>query len=313
MRAFVPSSPAKERPMADTSDDLGLIEELENFQRIARSLKPGPGEIPRLEGIDVHGISRPLKSIVGGDHIVYMDFNARYDLDARIRRAEADGKKRVAEQLRLNKSRIGFLVADVAGHRITDALVAAMLHQAFLLGALYELESFGEITTRLFENIRTRFFRSSTLNKYVTMIYGEINAEGRFRFISAAHPPPLVFSSRYGKFVDIGPERRATSTPIGLFTSSDDVDETRLPNHVGYTDRYRVNEIDLLGRGDILLLHTDGLSEHAGGTFFPERLERIIDGAKDRGAQEICDAIWQEVLAAGEPEDDITFVAVKRG
>jgi hypothetical protein len=29
------------------------------------------------------------------------------------------------------------VVIDVSGHKITDALVAAMLHQAFLLGAIY--------------------------------------------------------------------------------------------------------------------------------------------------------------------------------
>ena len=29
---------------------------------------------------------------------------------------------------------------DAAGHQMTDALLAAMIHQAFLLGALYELD-----------------------------------------------------------------------------------------------------------------------------------------------------------------------------
>ena len=45
---------------------------------------------------------------------------------------------------------------DVSGHRVTDAFMAAMLHQAFLLGAIYELDMFGQVTRRLFENLNTQ-------------------------------------------------------------------------------------------------------------------------------------------------------------
>src|SRR3989442_12596770 len=69
-----------------------------------------------------------------------------------------------------------------------------MLHQALLLGSLYELDTFGHITRRLFENLNTRFYQSSSLHKFVTMIYGEISEDSTFRFLSAAHPPPVVFS-----------------------------------------------------------------------------------------------------------------------
>ena len=55
----------------------------------------------------------------------------------------------------------GIAVIDVSGHRVTDALLTAMLHQAFLLGSLYELDMFGQITKRLFENLNTRFYQSS--------------------------------------------------------------------------------------------------------------------------------------------------------
>jgi hypothetical protein len=33
----------------------------------------------------------------------------------------------------------GVALIDVCGHQITDALLTAMFHQAFLLGILYEL------------------------------------------------------------------------------------------------------------------------------------------------------------------------------
>ena len=83
---------------------------------------------------------------------------------------------------------------DAAGHQMTDALLAAMIHQAFLLGALYELDRYGQITTRLFENLNTRLYRSSGAHKFVSLLYGEVSEEGRSGFLSAGQPLPRVFS-----------------------------------------------------------------------------------------------------------------------
>ena len=87
---------------------------------------------------------------------------------------------------------------------MTDALLAAMLHQAFLLGAIYELDTFGRITKRLFENLNTRFYQSSGAHKFISLIYGEISEDARFRFLSAAHPFPTVFSRRHDRFMEVG-------------------------------------------------------------------------------------------------------------
>ena len=62
-----------------------LIDELANFEDIAKSLIPQPGEVPRLRGIDVCGKTLALNGMVGGDHIIYVDFKKRFDLQARIR------------------------------------------------------------------------------------------------------------------------------------------------------------------------------------------------------------------------------------
>ena len=59
-----------------------LIEELDNFEEIARYLNPSPGEIPELPGVDICGVSIPLRREIGGDHLIYIDFNRRYNLDA---------------------------------------------------------------------------------------------------------------------------------------------------------------------------------------------------------------------------------------
>jgi serine phosphatase RsbU (regulator of sigma subunit) len=296
--------------LTDPLDD--LVDELSNFQDIATTLKPGPGEIPKLPGIDIGGISKPLKELVGGDHIIYIDFNRRYNLDRRILKAEAAGRWEVAAKLRLCRQRAGILLSDVSGHRITDALIAAMLHQAFLLGIYYELDLFGEITTQLFEYINQRFYRTTSVRKYLTMLYGEISEEGRFRFISAGHPRPMVYSREYGRFVEISERRMVSYPPVGMFPSASAVDDQIGPGSLGYKEPYTVNEIDLLAEGDILLLYTDGLSEHAGGECFPAAIERQLGTLENESASEICRVLSRQVLSQAPAQDDISFVVVKK-
>ncbi len=181
---------------------LEIDQEIENFLDLISRIRP---DLPGVElgPIEVYGGSRYISGAAGGDHIIYVNFNSRYDLDRRIERARSKGREKVASNLERNRDRIGVLLADVSGHRLTDALVTAMLHQSFLTGVLYELDRYGEVTTRLFENLNTRFFNSTSIQKYVTMIYGEISSSGSFRFISAGHPSPQVFSTEFDCLVTI--------------------------------------------------------------------------------------------------------------
>lgn len=291
---------------------ISASDELRNFEELARFLKPSPGEIPAVPGIDIHGISLPLRGELGGDHTIYVDFQRRYDLDARIDEATAGGRQDVVRRLRALRRQAGILVVDVCGHRITDAAVAAMVHQAFLLGLHYELDLYGEVTTRIFEHINTRFHRTTAVNKYFTMIYGEISEGGRFRFLSAGHQPPAVFSREFGRFMRISPDRLVSFPPVGLLPSGTHADDRRVPGLYGYTRRYEVNEINLLAVGDILLLHTDGLSEHDEGRFFPARTEQILAELREESAERICERIRAELLARAEPVDDITFVVIRK-
>jgi len=151
-----------------------LSRELENFEDIAKYLKPRTGEVPRLQGIEVCGGGMPFNGVLGGDHLIYVDFKQRFDLEARIDRATAEGRLDLVENLRHCQRMAGVALIDVSGHHTTDAMMAAMLHQAFLLGAIYELDQFGQVTRRLFENLNTRFYQSSGAHKYISMIYETI-------------------------------------------------------------------------------------------------------------------------------------------
>jgi serine phosphatase RsbU (regulator of sigma subunit) len=289
-----------------------LTRELDNFQSIAKYLVPLPGDVPRLNGIDVWGGSLQMNGSVGGDHITYVDFKHRFDLQARIMRAREEGRHEVAENLEGCQHKAGIAVIDVAGHQMTDALLAAMLHQAFLLGAIYELDRFGQITRRLFENLNTRFYQSSGTHKYVSVIYGEISEDARFRFLSAGVPFPVVFSNEHNRFMDVADQLKMSFPPLGMMPSFV-IDRRVTTSVLGFKERYEMNEWVLMGRGDILLLHTDGVSDHRTHDehYFPGRLEQMLREVKHLGAREIYEAIKKDMLAFGPPIDDISLVVIK--
>jgi len=203
-------------------------------------------------------------------------------------------------------------VMDVAGHQMTDALLAAMLHQAFLLGAIYELDRYGQITRRLFENLNTRFYQSSGTHKYVSMIYGEISDDAKFRFLTAGVPFPVVFSNIHNRFMDVNEHLKLSFPPLGMMPSFV-IDRRLTTSLLGFKERYEMNEWTLMGRGDILLLHTDGLSDHRtqDHAYFPDRLENVLRDVKHLGSREIYEAIKKDVLAFGHPTDDISLVVIK--
>lgn len=303
-------------------------------------IRPSPGEVPRLPEIDVAGITLPREGAMGGDHIIYIDFNHRYDLDTLVRDKElwwteeaqrpdlspteqagldtflARRRAEWRRRLESNRRKAGVLLADVRGHDISDAFVVGMLHQAFLTGVLYELEIFGEITPNLFEIINTRFFNSSSIGDFLTMIYGEISADGTFRFISAGHPPPVIFSREYKHFMDIPPSAIQTYPPIGLMPRKDDVDAQAAESPLGFKDGYRVSELRLMAPGDLLLLYTDGLTDLVdtdGKAIFPATITEVLAAMPDSDADSVVTAMVDRILGAALPrQDDISFVVIRK-
>ena len=290
-----------------------LTREIENFHDIAKYLVPLPGEVPRLRGIDVWGGVLPLNGALGGDHITYVDFKQRFDLPARIERAHNAGRPDLVEQLTRLQRKAGIAVIDVAGHRMTDALLAAMLHQALLLGSIYELDTFGRITRRLFENLNARFYQSSGMHKFVSVIYGEISEDATFRFLSAGAPVPVVFSSEHDRFMDVDKDHRLSFPPLGLLPSFNVIDRNTTSSVLGFKERYEMNEWTLMGHGDVLLLHTDGLTDHRGpaGDYFPGRLEQTLRATKHLGSRQIFEAIKKDLVSFAEPADDVSIVVIK--
>lgn len=290
-----------------------LERELSNFRSMMEYVNWILDEVS-LANIEVFGQTFPQNGILGGDHIIVVDFKRRYNLDARIESALGNGRQEVARRLDRCRDKVGILLADSAGHAMTDALLTAMLHQAFLTGVLYELETEGHVTAKLFEVLNTRFAQSSSVSKFLTMIYGEISEEGTFRFISAGHPRPLIFSAEFDRLVDIDPERMKNVLPIGVFPSEGDIDAVDGHPAIQHQKRFSINEVSLMGTGDILLLQTDGLYEHSNGDelFAPRHLEESIRRVKDLPPHEIVAALYEDMVRFAPPKDDTSLVVIKK-
>jgi serine phosphatase RsbU (regulator of sigma subunit) len=94
------------------------------------------------------------------------------------------------------------------------------------------------------------------------MLYGEVHPYGYFRFVNFGHPPPLVFSAEYRKFVELDKDRMVQFLPLGLQIPADHPDRKRY-----FSMQFRrrpanssdVAEITLMSPGDILFLYTDGV------------------------------------------------------
>jgi serine phosphatase RsbU (regulator of sigma subunit) len=291
------------------------INELINFNQMAKYINPSAGDIPSVGGLDIYGETIFLSGEVCGDHIIFMDFAKRFNLDQRIKRAQLTDKKEISDKLKELKHKSGILLSDVSGHSITDALMNAMLHQAFLVGASYELSIHGEITADLFETINQRFYKSSSIDKYITMIYGEIQNNGDFRFISAGHPLPLIFSNEYNEIVNIDNLKLINSTPIGTLPSQSDIDVDDTESILGFKHKYSVNTLNVMSPGDILILYTDGFSEQQDGelNYIEDRLEKQLIMFKHLPAKEIFSRVKEDFMSyCDAPDDDATMILIKK-
>src|SRR5436190_17500548 len=244
---------------------------------LRKRLMPVEGAIPHLSRTDMYGNSIPAGS-VGGDLFEYINFQQRYNIDARIasalrlsgeyleplpdgqlprnsvdehvqwlgsksnpsdvreaeyRRAKSSEQLMVADNLRELYTTAGVLLVDAQGHGVISAKIASTVHDTFHAFMLSELDENGKTTPNFFENINLRLAQSVTARnalgrdpndssrEIATMLYGEIRPGGHFRFVNFGHPPPLVFSAEYEKFVEIGEARMVQFPALGLVIADD--------------------------------------------------------------------------------------------
>ncbi|MBS3172292.1 serine/threonine-protein phosphatase [Candidatus Woesearchaeota archaeon] len=305
--------------------------EIRREENQIRMTLPNSGEIPHVGGIDIYGEEIQLNGEIGGDHIIWLDFNSkkRFDLERRIDDAKRRDQK-VADNLMQYLRRGGMSLSDASGHGIAAAKLTSRYHDAFLTSVSDFLYYEGRITIPLFENLNMRFCSSVDLENTITVLYGEIINDGTFRYISAGHPTPVIFSSEYNRIMDIHPERSKTSQPIGWVPSEDHLDRDIQFGPVpekrkifGLKKRYQVNELKLLNKGDLIVLYTDGLSElrlkdtdpdseSPNVYYFPSGLQDRLIASKLLSARETFFAIKKDIFDLCTQTDDIAYIIIKR-
>ena len=153
----------------------------------------------------------------------------------------------------------------------------------------------------VFEKLNRVIHRSRLSSRFVSVFYGELEADGNLVYVNAGHQPPILFfrEPQPGKPSEM--ELSIGGTVIGP-----------LPEAHFRRGFAKVHP------GEVLLMLTDGIFERrdkAGEFFGVDRVRAIVRELQDRPAQAILDRLFDAAFAWGEGrpwEDDATIVVVKR-
>ncbi|HTF44065.1 MAG TPA: PP2C family protein-serine/threonine phosphatase [Terriglobales bacterium] len=258
------------------------------------------------------------------DHVQWLESRTESSSPTPVeyRKAKSSEQLRVAEVLGELRTTAGVLLVDAQGHGLISAKIASTVHDTFHAFMLTELDRYGKITPGFFEKINLRLAQSVTARnalgrnpndsarEIATMLYGEMRPGGNFRFVNFGHPPPLVFSAEFGRFVEIDKDRMVQFPALGLEIPEDHPDRNKYfsmslrKRQVNFSD---VAEITLMSPGDILFLYTDGVYD---GSDEQDRLqiEGVIRDHKYQSAREICNAILEYAVKQDEHLQQINEV-----
>jgi serine phosphatase RsbU (regulator of sigma subunit) len=299
-------------------------------ERIQRALKLSK------EFLDPLPAGSPPRNSVD-DHVEWLRTkpNFRAQMETEYRDARSSEQVRVAEDLRELYTTAGVLLVDAQGHGIISAKIASTVHDTFHALMLSELDRYGRTTPELFEKINLRLAQSVTARnalgrsendnarEIATMLYGEVRPYGYFRFVSFGHPPPLVFSAEYRRFMEIDKARMAQFLALGLQIPEGHPDRKKYfsmeprKRRVNTSD---VAEITLMSPGDILFLYTDGVYDGSDEQVQLE-LEAVVRDHDQQPARDICNSLMEyalrqdDSLRQSEEEDlidDKTVFIIKR-
>ena len=256
---------SRQRLVSDYQQEKRKREQLEAGLQVAHDIQSKliPTAPPDLPGFDVAGVSFPAEA-AGGDF---------YD------------------HFRLADGRIAIAVADVSGHGIGPALIAAET-RAFTLALACTHADVGTIATML-----NRLLCADLTEEFVTFFLVGINLEEQsLTYAAAGHEAYLLTNS------GLVTKLESTGYPLGISRDAPVLAKGPFP----------------MRSADVLLLATDGLMDMNApdGTFFgKERCFQIIQDHRHEPAERIVDRLVYAVrsFAQGEPQpDDITIVIVRK-
>lgn len=219
-----------------------------------------PAKLPSVPGIEVAAIYQPTE-LVGGDLYDFVD---------------------------LPGGRLGVMIADVSGHGLPAAMIAAML-KLFVSLFAPTAESPARLLSSMNEMLHGRL-----ANNFLTCLYVIVDpVAGRLTFARAGHPPLLVLRNGTADYHScrghaIGFKRTGIYEEVSLETAP----------------------------GDTIILYTDGVTEvESGGELFEEeRLAESALGASGLALGVQMNAILgrlREYQQGDQFADDVTLVGLR--
>ena len=223
-----------------------------------------PQKPPNVAGLDIADRSTPATE-VGGDYFDY---------------------------LALPSGHIGVVFGDVAGHGMTAGLIMAMAKSAIHT----QVKADGR-PAMLLPRLGEVLLEMSAPNQYMTMVFAELDLEGReMSYLNAGHHFPVVYRAAADEIEYL----ESTGPPLGL-----------LPVSPGEPQKRHLNP------GDVIAFYSDGLVEAFNGNdqeFGIQRLAEIVATRSNQPAATIVDEVFSAVRRfSGDRawHDDATLVVVR--
>jgi sigma-B regulation protein RsbU (phosphoserine phosphatase) len=189
---------------------------------------------------------------------------------------------------------MGFALGDVAGKGPPAALLSAMMQGIFAAQA-----ATNDSPSQTISRVNLALYRRGIESRFVTLMYGAMNPDGRLTYCNAGHNPPLIISP--GSSTQV--RRLECGGPIvGLFDAATFEEETVT-----------------LQAGDWLIVFSDGVSEAmsaSGDEYGENRIVELVEGNKKLEPRQLLEALFADVreFTRGAPQsDDITAMVLRYG
>jgi len=183
----------------------------------------------------------------------------------------------------------GFALGDVAGKGPPAALLSAMMQGIFAAQA-----ATSDTPSETIARVNLALYKRGIESRFVTLMYGTLEPDGRLTYCNAGHNPPLIVGTGGVRRLEVG------GPIVGLFEKATFEEETVT-----------------LAPGDVLLVFSDGVSEalsSEGEEYGEERILAIAHGHPGAAPNDVLQAMFADVrgFTKGAPQsDDITALVLR--
>jgi hypothetical protein len=198
--------------------------------------------------------------------------------------------------LPIDENRTAIIIGDVSGKGIQAAF-----YMTFIKGVFHAFCSEYDSPDEVLNRTNKIFMQNAVKGNFITIVYGILDCEkGTFTFSRAGHNPVMHYKKSDNKVHMLQP----SGVGIGM------TDNTTF-------SKYLKSDTISFGRGDVIMLFTDGIVEALSKkrTYYgDDRLINLLQGSSDLTADEILNNILSDVeeFCMGERQhDDMTLVVLK--